>query len=785
MYNEQIKNKAITISAIMDNQKLFNVVSEALKAPLGSSKRDKATSILNVFNKENQGNQINQAYPVPQTNQIQDGKGGMNDSNVPYGPMTQAESLLQNQEATAPIIEPITPLKTKVVFPSGVMEKPRDKFQASQTFDTSKKHFYKGDGVDLINSDTGERIGSTDWEQNWAGKAIETTKPTITPTGMEYKKVPTLQELESSFYPEEKEKSWWKKTWNYITKKPKYSQSMIDEFYNIKTKAPYISEARKKEEGKKIMEKYNMIPTEYQKFIDEEEKRLADSALTQEGIDERMNEQFVGVVSTQRQQRINDEFDKLTKTMSQDEALAKMKLQDGVIPTSNKIKYLAEQEDLLEKGNDPKKITELLDKKYGSIIQPPTKLELEEKADAGELYGDEGAKEGQGIIDDRIANDPWPEYYDLSIEDQELFKPMHESMMRGDRSDTFAKMMMNDPERLIEFGIPRDKLPIAGASLAGQEKMLKEQVREETGLKVAEDNLSTLNERGLTLTDDLQGHINSQDKYIKHIDEMYDKAMDYMETIDMSLPENRKSMESYLNYLSVIKGRRQIDYDNFLNAGINYHNAELTRAQNAYDTARQNFTEELRYKTSVSNENYETIHNYLMDMYENINGREERQLQKQLLENEVTKSTIETTDLVSAFLNPVSGWSQMTESSKAKIKEKYIANSELDPTDAENEFNSFNDSEKLKASSMIDKSKSSIYVKSILLAEYGGEPSDYYTMPDEDAPKGSPGTIRSSKLPTDIEKYIMDSKEELEQELGLKGMDPQTAMETIRNYFSQ
>lgn len=271
-----------------------------------------------------------------------------------------------------------------------------------------------------------------------------------------------------------------------------------------------------------------------------------------------------------------------------------------------------------------------------------------------------------GITEPR-GYDKW--YQNLSEEDKDLFKPFYESAIAGLSPQTAAWKLMEDTDRLKKMGVPESLLPTHGASLTGQIKSLSDTLKEETGLTRTENNLRNLQERGMTITDDLTFYIKNKDKYIKNINKMMDGAKEYEDKIDMSLPENQRTMKNYNNYLHILKGRQQQRYIDFLNTGINYHNAELTRATNVYNTARQNFTEELSYQTSITKENYERLNNILMDMYSNITGREEREIEKKLLENELLQSNYETMEAQIDYVNLSLG---IDEDEEEKIEKKKI-----------------------------------------------------------------------------------------------------------------
>jgi len=232
-------------------------------------------------------------------------------------------------------------------------------------------------------------------------------------------------------------------------------------------------------------------------------------------------------------------------------------------------------------------------------------------------------------------------YYDqwfsgLSTSEKAKWQPLYDAVKAGVGPSTFSMQVMDDTETLKKMlpGVPVEALPV-GASLSRQLGTLEESLRDEFKLDQLSTNLTKLQERGLTIEDDLTSYVGARDKYVKKLDTMIDGAKKSMVESDMGNPYVAQRMNNYANYLYLMKGRQQKRYVDMVNSSINYHNQELVRAENAYKTSYTNFTNELKTKTAITEEDYTRLKTTLEEMYTNVESREETELKKQKLREEV------------------------------------------------------------------------------------------------------------------------------------------------------
>ena len=291
--------------------------------------------------------------------------------------------------------------------------------------------------------------------------------------------------------------------------------------------------------------------------------------------------------------------------------------------------------------NMPGSLSELPPALFSSgakIVKTNTTDQVMQGADPGPLADQfAGAQSGQdqftGGEQQSIAAtidhiDYW--YSTLSDADKIRFKPLYDAQKSGVGAKTFTDIMMNDQEKFKTMfpNTPDSAIP-RGASLVGQVNELEKVLKEEYKIDKLNSNLTSLVDRGMTITDDISGYMTARDEYISKLDTMITAAQDKSLKTDMSNPTNREMAGNYMNYLYIMKGRQQKRYTDFLNSAINYHNQELTRAETSYQNAYSNFTSALKNKTDFAKEDYTRLSNLLGDMYDNVNSMEKDEMAMQ------------------------------------------------------------------------------------------------------------------------------------------------------------
>lgn len=182
--------------------------------------------------------------------------------------------------------------------------------------------------------------------------------------------------------------------------------------------------------------------------------------------------------------------------------------------------------------------------------------------------------------------------------------------------------------------VPVDKLPV-GASLSGQLQNLQENLKKEYNLDSLQSRVMQSLNDGMTITDDVTSYIRGKDEFLNSVDKMLDKAKtQFLNSSMRSDPFYKQSMQQYTGYLTTLKGRQTQRYVDFLNSSINYHNAQATQLQNAYNSAAQQVNEAFKWQSAITTEQYNSIKEMIATMYDTS-------LKKQGLVNSVNKDSID------------------------------------------------------------------------------------------------------------------------------------------------
>ena len=350
-------------------------------------------------------------------------------------------------------------------------------------------------------------------------------------------------------------------------------------------------------------------------------------------------------------------------------------------------------------------------------------------------------------------------YAGLSDELKKMWSPFMDARRAGlgDAPKLTAMRIMEDTQEMKDIGLPDEVLNrlSAGASLAGAKDDLKAQLKDEYKINALASNLEGLQERGITIEDDLNAYIRNQDKYIKKLDRMIDSAKEYRITADIGNPYVRQSSDRYLNYLSILKGRQQQRYVGFLNTGINYHNAEITRATNDYKSAFSSYQEVLKDEGELTTEAFNYANTFIEEMSKSLNEREKNELQMYVLRENALEAQQGIFDITTNS-GDTSGWSERTSEQKGKAQAKYIASrsDEVSEDEAMKEWAQMSGAQKQGFAGKTDDDVQDVdyYVKQLLT-----EKDAYMSSREVKDEKGNEKTIYFadiSKVPAGAEKAV-------------------------------
>lgn len=220
--------------------------------------------------------------------------------------------------------------------------------------------------------------------------------------------------------------------------------------------------------------------------------------------------------------------------------------------------------------------------------------------------------------------DAWYNGLDASYRD--YYKELYDAVKRGIGGETFAlQMLMGDSTKLGNLlGMsPEAAAKLPGGLLSQQLIDLRDSISDEKRIKEQENRILNLQNRGLTIELDLTNYITGKDEYLEKIDGLIGQYKKKLVNMDTSNPYVAKRMENYGNYLTILRGRQEKRYIDFLDQSINYHNAELAQATNMYELSLKDANEAIADLSAVRTEEYGNIKSMLKDLYANVEKRTE------------------------------------------------------------------------------------------------------------------------------------------------------------------
>ncbi len=217
--------------------------------------------------------------------------------------------------------------------------------------------------------------------------------------------------------------------------------------------------------------------------------------------------------------------------------------------------------------------------------------------------------------------DYWFESLDPT--EQTYYQDVYDAVKGGIGPEWFSTMGMANKEMLSSLGLPKDvldALPQSGL-LSTHLTDLRNSIKGAHKIDQQLDNLMNLQQRGMTIKDDLSAYIAGKDQYLGDIDKLIFDGSEKIAAMDTSNPYIANRMNNYMNYLTILHGRQNKRYIDFLNSGINYHNAELQQAKDLYDTTVSQAQDEYNSAATLTSEVYTNIKSMLKDLYKNVESR--------------------------------------------------------------------------------------------------------------------------------------------------------------------
>lgn len=239
-------------------------------------------------------------------------------------------------------------------------------------------------------------------------------------------------------------------------------------------------------------------------------------------------------------------------------------------------------------------------------------------------------------------------YNNLDDNGKKYYKDVVEAIESGMGPKSYSIAAMVEDFKIKHPELAADPNVAYMASLTGQTETLSNALKKEYGLDTQRAQLDGLIKRGIDLKQNLTDYITTRDRYIEEIDKMIDKANVASIASTGGDPTLEKMSQNYLNYLYILKGRQQKRYTDFLNAGINEYNTQLTAANTAYNNTLAAYQSELEKKTSFLKEDYDNLKVAKEELYKTLDEMEKKTIDTAILKQELIKKTADNADNAAA-----------------------------------------------------------------------------------------------------------------------------------------
>jgi hypothetical protein len=239
---------------------------------------------------------------------------------------------------------------------------------------------------------------------------------------------------------------------------------------------------------------------------------------------------------------------------------------------------------------------------------------------------------GEGALDsfyNGMENDPSLQDYHTDV---------YEAIKSGESKSSFRWRIISDPEKLAKFlDVPEETLKFFPQNGMLQSHLLdiRDLVEDQYRLNDFLDLIVNRTLAGASIESNLQAWVRGKDEYLTKVDKLLFDTEERMANMDLSNPGVRTKMENYVNYLTMMKGRQNQRYIDYVQMSVDKHSADLDRLTALYelnhDKARKAF-EKIEVMTT---EAYENVKSLLDDVYDTAAKKEETAYNIAKMENDL------------------------------------------------------------------------------------------------------------------------------------------------------
>ena len=639
---QQKNNKIATIDSIMNNPKLSRIIHEAASAPLGSTKRDKAKSIISIINKSNPNSKPNG----------QGGPGGLFD-NPTLGISSLGNSNSISSNPNADFFKTLS-LNNSGYDSSGLFGAGSSSVTIFPDAGNLRSNNYSPLGLSSLSNSLASNYSSFNSitpKNNDNYKPMAGIKSNISTDSMFNGNNPQDSGLSSGGK-------------NLMTKIPSFDLPKkdtsspnsnissdgkalvpggpVDTTETTKTKADGTKITSKTEKPTTVNTETTNAPTvdysqygrtkEFDSTATKDSISLWDAITSQEGSSYTTVNKDSGALGKYQLMPFNLGYAGLKNTPQDIQTfLSNPQLQDEAIA-----KYRAD----LEKNynGDPAKIAAAY---YGGSLGANNYGTP--KGDIQGKYDKNGNPTGYPSVNEYVAQvlarttgeNTSGGIYNTSSSGsgtdlQTAWAALPEAIQKQYGPELFAKLMQ-------------------GASLTQQEEQLKQTLTQEYDLNNLLAKKNEMENMTPTVKQDMTDYIKGRDTYVKKIDNMINSVNSTMASTDISNPVTNKMYTDYKNYLLTLKGRQNQRYTEYLNRSIEQYNTDLTGIQNQYQNAVTSYNSALKSGDDLLENQYKETHDILVNMYNSLEKGPQTLADRQKAMNELNTTALSTASSISGY----------------------------------------------------------------------------------------------------------------------------------------
>lgn len=227
---------------------------------------------------------------------------------------------------------------------------------------------------------------------------------------------------------------------------------------------------------------------------------------------------------------------------------------------------------------------------------------------------------------------------------KEQYRTIYEKVQNGESANSIVWSIMKDPDTMAKvLDVPKEYLKYfpQDGSLAGHIIELRNATEDkfkldETLYKITQKKLA-----GANVESNVSDYIRGKDAYLAQIDKLLFDSKESMADMDTSNPYVEKRMKNYQNYLTILKGRQNQRYIDFMDMSVRQHNSELDRLQANYDAAAMQAEKEFTDVKALTTEKFLEIKDVLTDMACNVTQKEDKYREKMKYEQDMLSAGLQ------------------------------------------------------------------------------------------------------------------------------------------------